>query len=400
MKLSYTSPKLITDVEGVECSGLKTEKGGLGIVKCRGKVAGVFTKNKFRAAPVIVTEENIANGFLEGIIVNSGNANAYTGKEGIKNAVKMAEMLAEKLECSPKDVAVSSTGIIGVQLDMEWIGEMVEKVYPKLGNYDQCSWEFAKSITTTDAFTKQWGLGVDDAVVAGVAKGAGMIAPNMATMLAYIFTDANVKRIDELLKKTVSKTFNSITVDGDTSTNDTVLLISTGSKEVNESKFERALRCVCSVLAEMIVADGEGATKLMRVFVRGAESDNDAYIAAKTVASSTLVKTALFGCDANWGRIIAALGYSGVNMDDRITIEVAGCEWRADEAFGLSKRLRKSTKILDKGRYVGNRENIMKIMKNDVVEFYIDLGVGNGKSCAVGCDLSYSYVELNSKYTT
>ena len=418
MKLSYCTPKLITDVEGVECSGLKSEKGGLGLVKCSGRVAGVFTKNRFRAAPVTVTEEHIADGVLEGIIVNSGNANACTGKEGIKNAKRMAEMFAEKLKCNPKDIAVSSTGVIGLQLDMEWIKEMFERVYPELGSSTDSSWSFAKSITTTDSFEKQWGLKVGDAVVAGVAKGAGMIAPNMATMLAYLFTDAKIERLDEILRSAVSRTFNSITVDGDTSTNDTVLFVSTEKKKADEKRIKKALTCVCSVLAEMIAADGEGATKLMRVFVKGAKNDDEAYTAAKTIANSILVKTALFGCDANWGRIVAALGYSGVELNEKITLEVAGCKWSAEEAFGLNcdydkselndKLNNKSTdkskikiKILERGREVGEREEVRKMMEaSEVVEFHVDLGIGDGKSCVVGCDLSHDYVELNSKYTT
>lgn len=416
MKLSYNPPRLVTSVEGVECSGLKCEKGGLGLVKCSGRVAGVFTKNKFRAAPVTVTEEHIADGVLEGIIVNSGNANACTGDEGIKNAKRMAEMFAEKLRCDPKDVAVSSTGVIGLQLDMGWIEEMFEKVYPAIDNSEDSSWKFAKSITTTDAFEKQWGLKVGDAVVAGVAKGAGMIAPNMATMLAYVFTDAKVEELDEMLGNAVARTFNAITVDGDTSTNDTVLFVSTGKKKTDEKRIKKALMRVCSVLAEMIAADGEGATKLMRVFVSGARNDDEAHTAAKTIASSILVKTALFGCDANWGRIIAALGYSGVELNEKITLEVTGCKWSAEEAFGLNydeyelndelnNKLKNESKtkikILERGREVGGRERVRKIMEvSEVVEFHVDLGIGEGKGCVVGCDLSHDYVELNSKYTT
>ncbi len=418
MKLKYRTDYLITHVRGVECSGVRVKGGGLGLVRCSGTVAGVFTRNKFRAAPVILTQKHISDGHIEGIIVNSGNANAYTGEKGIENAKKMAEMYAEKLGCEEKDIAVSSTGVIGVQLDMKWIESLFNEVYPKIGDGDENAWNFAKAITTTDAFTKQWGVKVGDAVIAGVAKGAGMIAPNMATMLCYVFTDAevNAEDLNEILRYAVNRTFNSITVDGDTSTNDTVLLVSTGRKKLETEKLKKAVLRVCSVLAEMIVADGEGATKLIRVFVSGARNDEEAYRAARAVASSTLVKTAVFGGDPNWGRIVAALGYSGAEAGE-ITLEIYGKEWRAEDSFALScvdegadkmmagmGRERNGTtrrvRILDRGRETGNREKAREAMKGEVVEIHIDLGVGEGKASFAGCDLSYDYVRLNSEYTT
>ncbi len=408
MKLSYEPPAVITQVEGVECSGLRVKGGGLGIVRCSGSVAGVFTTNTFKAAPVIVTEEHLKDGHIEGIIANSGNANAYTGTQGIKNAETMAEILAEKLGCEAKDVAVASTGVIGVQLDMGWIEEMFGKVYPELGGEEENSWKFAKAITTTDSFTKQWGLKIGDAVVAGVAKGAGMIAPKMATMLAFVFTDAKVEEMDSILKKAVSKTFNSLVVDGDTSTNDMVLLISTGKKRCDSGRVEKAVTHVCSTLAEMIAADGEGATKLMRVFVKGAKSVEDAEKAARAVASSILVKTALFGCDANWGRIVAAVGYSGAEVGE-LSLEVVGKKWNAWESFGRSEiegnfdveANKARVKLLERGKDTGKRSEARKLMReNEVVEFHIDLGMGSESYCVVGCDLSYDYVKLNSEYTT
>ncbi len=397
MILQYETPEVITKVDGVECAGVRVKGGGLGIVKCEGKAVGVFTKNRFKAAPVVVTEEHLKNGFIKGIIVNSGNANAYTGEEGVKNALKMAEMLAEKLECDRKEVLVSSTGVIGVQLNMDWIESLFREVYPQIGSNEENSWKFAKSITTTDSFTKQWGVRIGDVVVAGVAKGAGMIAPNMATMLAYVFTDAKIDC--SFIKEVAEKTFNSITVDGDTSTNDTFILVSTEKKACDEKRVKKAVEHVCSVLAEMIVADGEGATKLMRVFVNGAKSEREAKKAARAVASSTLVKTALFGCDANWGRIIAAIGYSGVEVDEKLDIAIVGGSWRAEEAFSGCKN--EKVFIVKDGKDTGKRSVASEIMKkSDVVEFHIDLKAGKCKACVVGCDLSYEYVRINSEYTT
>jgi len=399
MILKYSTDYLVTHVSGVECSGVRIKGGGLGLVRCSGNVAGVFTRNKFRAAPVIVTQEHISDGHIEGIIVNSGNANACTGEKGLENARKMAKMYAEKLGCNERDVAVSSTGVIGVQLDMDWIENLFNAVYPKLGSGEENAWSFAKAITTTDAFTKQWGVKAGDCVVAGVAKGAGMIAPNMATMLSFIFTDARLEadELRDVLRSAVSKSFNSITVDGDTSTNDTVLLVSTGKKRADVGRVREAVTRVCSVLAEMIVADGEGATKLMRVFVKGARNDDEAYRAARAIASSLLVKTAVYGGDPNWGRIIAAIGYSGVEVGE-VTLELCGKEWRAEEAFldVEAKRVR----ILDRGVEVGNRDEARKAMSGEVVEIHVDLGVGDGKACVAGCDLSHDYVKLNSEYTT
>ncbi len=398
MQLRYKTPEVITSVEGVKCSGVRIKGGGLGLVVCDGKAAGVFTTNKFKAAPVIVTENHLKKGYIKGIIVNSGNANAYTGEQGIKNAIKMAELLAEKIGCSREEIVVSSTGVIGVQLDIKWIGSLFNSAYPQINSSRENSWKFAKSITTTDSFTKQWGVKVGDCVVAGVAKGAGMIAPNMATMLAYVFTDAKID-CEGIIKKVVKKTFNSITVDGDTSTNDSFILVSTEKKECDEKKIEEAIMHVCSVLAEMIAADGEGASKLMRVFVRGAKNDVEAEKAARAVASSILVKTALFGCDANWGRVIAALGYSDVEINENLDLDIVGCKWDAEDAFRGGKGFK--VELIKNGKDTGKRSLASKLMReNEVVEYHIDLKVGNGKSCIVGCDLNHNYVKINSEYTT
>jgi glutamate N-acetyltransferase/amino-acid N-acetyltransferase len=384
----------ITAVEGVRCYGIKEEKNGLGIVVCKGTVAGVFTKNRFRAAPVVVTQEHVKDGEIEGIIVNSGNANAFTGEKGIRNAKRMAELLAKKLGVSAEKIAVASTGVIGVQLDMDWIESRFEEVFSKLGSSRDHALSFAKAIMTTDSFPKEYAVKAGDCIIAGVAKGAGMIAPNMATMLAFIFTDADfeAEELYEMLKKAVDRSFNVTVVDGDTSTNDMVLLVATGKKRVDRSLFEDGLKEVCLNLAKMIARDGEGATKLLEVHVYGAKNDEEAFKASKAIVSSLLVKTAVFGNDPNWGRIIASLGYSGVEVNERLSLTLKGL--KDGEEVG-------TIKLVESGKPLGNEGKAREIMeKSDEIVFIVDLNVGDGKGYAIGCDLSYEYVRINSEYTT
>ncbi len=385
---------MITAVEGVKCYGIKEGKNGLGIVVCKGKVAGVFTKNRFKAAPVIVTQEHVESGEIEGIIVNSGNANAFTGEEGLRNAKKMAELLAKKLNVPIHKIAVASTGVIGVQLDMGWIEGKFEEVFANLGTSREHALSFAKSIMTTDSFPKECVIRADGFTIAGVAKGAGMIAPNMATMLAFIFTDADFEpyELRNMLKKAVDRSFNVTVVDGDTSTNDMVLLIATGKNKVDRKLFEQKLTEICIDLAKMIAKDGEGATKFMEVRVKGAKNDDEAFKAAKAVASSVLVKTAVFGNDPNWGRIIAALGYSGIEVSEKLDLSVEG--FKDGKSVG-------SVDLVKDGKSMMNEDKAREIMKkSDEIVFSIDLKVGDGSGYAFGCDLSYEYVRINSEYTT
>lgn len=378
----------IENIENLTFNGIKEGKNGLGIVVCKGNVAGVFTKNKIKAAPVKVTMDVVRNGEIEGLIVNSGNANAFTGDLGLENSKKMALLLAEKLEVDEKKIAVASTGVIGKQLDMSWISNRFEVVFKNLGNNRQKALAFAKSIMTTDKFVKECAFKVDDAIVAGIAKGAGMICPNMATMLAFIFTNAHFSS-DELqlmLNKVVERTFNTTVVDGDTSTNDMVLLVSVGNKKVDSETFEKALNEVCFDLAKKIAKDGEGATKLIQVFVEGAKNDEEAFKAAKSIVSSLLVKTAIFGNDPNWGRIVAALGYSNAEVDEDLTL-----------AFKNEEKV----VLVERGKVLGNEERARKLLeKSNEVQILIDLHKGNGKGFAIGCDLSYDYVKINAEYTT
>ena len=378
----------VENIENLTFNGIKEGKNGLGIVVCKGNVAGVFTKNKIKAAPVKVTMDVVRNGEIEGLIVNSGNANAFTGDLGLENSKKMALLLAEKLGVDEKKIAVASTGVIGKQLDMSWISNRFEVVFKNLGNNRQKALAFAKSIMTTDKFVKECAFKVDDAIVAGISKGAGMICPNMATMLAFIFTNAHFSS-DELqlmLNKVVEKTFNTTVVDGDTSTNDMVLLASVGNKKVDSETFEKALNEVCFDLAKKIAKDGEGATKLIQVFVEGAKNDEDAFKAAKSIVSSLLVKTAIFGNDPNWGRIVAALGYSNAEVDEDLTL-----------AFKNEEKV----VLVERGKVLGNEEKARKLLeKSNEVQILIDLHKGNGKGFAIGCDLSYDYVKINAEYTT
>ena len=381
-------------ISGFRCYGIKERKNGLGIVVCKGKVAGVFTKNRFRAAPVIVTQEHIADGEIEGIIVNSGNANAFTGEEGIRNAKRMAEILAKKLNVPAKRIAVASTGVIGIQLDINWIEEKIDEVFKNLGSSEEHIMSFARSIMTTDSFPKIYKVEFERVEILGVAKGAGMIAPNMATMLAFLFTNANFdsKELREMLKSAVDRSFNVTVVDGDTSTNDTVLLVATGEKEVDRKIFEKKLTEVCVELAKMIAKDGEGATKFLEIRVKGAKSEDEAFKAAKTIASSLLVKTAIFGNDPNWGRIVAALGYSGVEVSDRLDIRFV-C-MRDGKTIG-------EVKLVEDGRGLGNEEYARMLMESsDSLIIVVDLKVSECEGYAFGCDLSYDYVRINSEYTT
>ena len=372
-------------INGLKCYGIKRGKTGVGIAVIRGKIFAAYTKNKIKAAPVVFNQQNLGDEVC-GIIVNSGNANAYTGSKGIENARRMAEFLAKRLGCGIDKIAVASTGVIGRQLDLEEIESLAEEVFKNLGDDFESLEAFAESITTTDRFPKISVKEFNGVKIVGVAKGAGMIAPNMATMLAFAFTNAKVDGMKEIFREAVDLSFNRLVVDGDTSTNDTVFLVTTEEKEVEKEIFREKLLEVFLELAEMIAKDGEGATKVMWVDVRGALNDEDALKVAKSVASSLLVKTAIFGNDPNFGRIIAAIGYSSAQVDEEISLEI-------ESGKG-------SAKIVEKGEVLGDTEKAREIMDSDKIFIRIDLHKGKGKAYAIGCDLTHDYVELNSKYTT
>lgn len=381
---------------GIHC-GIKHKKNDLALLvsEVPANVAGVFTTNAIQAAPLMVTKEAMQqSGKMQAIIVNSGNANACTGQQGLKDARLMQQKAAEKLGIAPALVGVASTGIIGEMMRMEPIVKGIQKLEPS--SELEGSILFSQAILTTDTVTKNtaYSTVIDGKkiTIAGTAKGSGMIDPNMATMLGFITTDAKIESVhlQAALKTVTDLTFNSITVDGDTSTNDMVLVMANGMAGNNSltpahpdwEQFTEALHAVSQNLAKMIAKDGEGATKLIEVEVSGAITDIEARKIAKTVVGSPLVKTAIFGCDANWGRIIAAVGYSGATLDpNAIKIKIG------------------STTVVENGEPVPFSEaQLLIYLKQPEVKISVDLHQGIGKGVAWGCDLTYDYVQINATY--
>lgn len=390
----------ICAVKTVMASGSRNGKYGLTIIVNKGSTASaVFTSNKVVAAPVIITKNSIEDSKLSAIVANSGNANCFTGEEGLKDAKEMAKKVSSKLNIKSKDVAVASTGIIGRKMPMEIINNLIEESLEKLENSPDASHAAAEAIMTTDTFPKEVSVQTklkngNIVKIGGITKGSGMIAPNMGTMLCFIATDAKAspEELNIALKKAVDKSFNMVVVDGDESTNDTVIIMANeGSAEIDEN-FQEALDFVCVELAKMMAKDGEGATKYMEVTVKGATSKEDAKEAAKAIVGSSLVKTALFGADPNWGRVVAAVGYSGANMDE-------------DSVDITFKSEQKSVEIVKKGSILATEESeelkiAEEIMKKDEINIIVDLNLGEYSATAYGCDLSYDYVKINSEYST
>lgn len=384
-------------VKGVRASGIKPGKMGLAIIAAEGSAAGVFTRNKVIAAPLIVTRENLSNnGRLAAVIANSGNANAFTGEQGIADAREMAHILAEQLDVPVELVAVASTGVIGRKLDVEWIREHVCGVVETLDSTPDSSNAAARAIMTTDLVYKESAVELESGVrIGGIAKGSGMIEPNMGTMLSFIYTDASLPAdvLEGCLKRSVDKSFNMIVVDGDTSTNDIVLLTATGASSIEPQveEFQMGLDRVMTELAKMIARDGEGATKLIEAHVRGAKTENDARIAVKAIVRSPLVKSAVFGKDPNWGRVVAAVGYSGADIDqDEISLAFAS----GDDIVQLVER----GNIVDSSTNVPG--SLEYIMAQDEIVIMVDIGLGEQSATAWGCDLTYDYIRINADYTT
>ena len=392
---NIVSPKGFT-AAGVHC-GIKHKKKDLAILvsEVPASVAGVFTTNAVQAAPLKVTKEVVYNtGKMQAIIVNSGNANACTGKQGVADAYEMQGLAAEKLGIDHNLIGVASTGVIGEIMKMEPVKKGMTMLSPSSDL--ESGIDFSQAIMTTDTVMKNttYATIIDgkEVLVSGTAKGSGMIEPNMATMLGFITTDANIESADlqKALSEITNCTFNAITVDGDTSTNDTVVVMANGlagnepltPAHPDWENFYTALRLVSEDLAKSIARDGEGATKLIEVEVEGAISDEEARKIAKTVVGSPLVKTAVFGCDANWGRIIAAVGYSGATVDpDKITIKIGGAT------------------MVKKGEPIKfSEEKLIEILKQHEVKIYVSLEVGEGHGFAWGCDLTYDYVQINASY--
>jgi glutamate N-acetyltransferase/amino-acid N-acetyltransferase len=357
--------------------------------------AGTFTTNRVVAAPVILTRERIRSGLCQAILVNSGNANACTGEAGLADARRCAALVAGALGIDEQLVSVCSTGVIGVPLPMGRFEEQIPVLAAELASEGVDA--VAAAIMTTDAFPKvavrRVASGGRECRIVGLAKGAGMIHPDMATMLAFVLTDAalDAPLADTLLRRAVERTFNRITVDRDTSTNDTVLLLASGAAGALSlaadspvgAAFAGALEEVLQELAKMIVRDGEGATKLVRIQVEGAASEADALAVARSVATSALVKTAFFGADANWGRIIAAAGYAGVEIDpDRVRIRFDDVPM-VEGGLGLGAEQEvKATVVLKQGEFTVT----------------LDLGLGSGSAWYYTSDLNYEYVRINADY--
>ncbi|MGB9761652.1 MAG: bifunctional glutamate N-acetyltransferase/amino-acid acetyltransferase ArgJ [Caldimicrobium thiodismutans] len=370
---------------GVSAGIRKEGRLDLGLIFCeeKGISWGVFTKNTVKAAPVLIGKKHIKNLVTRAILVNSGIANACTGKEGLERTERVLKALSDLLSIKKEEILPASTGVIGEQLPEEKIiaklPDLVKKLSPS--NYA----DFAKAIMTTDTFPKiSSQLTGDGIAILGIAKGAGMIAPHMATMLAFILTDAKIdkKDLQTLLLKAVEESFNRITVDSDTSTNDTVYALASGKKEIgNWEEFCEKFQRVLYELSYMIVKDGEGASKVIKVIVKGAKTKEEAKNFSQAVANSPLVKTAFYGGDPNWGRILAALGKTQIPFDpEEIEIYLNGIPW--------IKKLKTQ-----------NKEEVLKneLRKNDI-ELLIKLKRGKQNYWMLTCDLTEEYIKINASY--
>ncbi len=380
---------------GVACGIKKGRKKDLALIYSETPVivAGVFTKNKIKAASVILNMEKVKNGICNAIIVNSGNANACTGKKGVKDALKTASLTAKHLAVDQDNVMIASTGVIGNFLPMDKIKKSIPNLVKALSPY---GWErAAEAIMTTDTYPKlaieEGRIGGKQIKILGIAKGSGMIAPNMATMLSFLVTDAAIGKgaLRSALKSSVALTFNKITIDGDCSTNDMVIALANGiaankrigAKGPDLEQFKGIMKRLCLKLAHMIVKDGEGATKSAKVMVKGAKTPSDAHMAARAIAESLLVKTALFGEDANWGRMMAALGHSGADIDpDKVRLSIG------------------RVPVVRNGSATGKDIEASKEMKSEDIKITVDLKMGSSSDVIWTSDISYDYVKINASY--
>jgi len=390
--IGFSSAGISADIKGKN----STKKDlGLLISESPCVVAATFTENKVKAAPVIVCKDLLSrNNEFKGIIVNSGNANACTGKQGIENTLNIIKHYENKLKLSSGSLLMASTGVIGNQLP---VNKFIDKSDELISNIEDYHENFNESIMTTDSYAKSIALLVETEngayVIGGAAKGAGMISPSMATMLAFITTDALIDKntLSNALNSAVKNSFNKITVDGDMSTNDSVYIFANGlsgiaiSSDVDIKKFEKALTFVCLSLAKMIVKDGEGATKLVEIEIKNAATEEDAKKCAFKIANSPLVKTMFFGADPNWGRLLASVGASLIEIDPN----------NIDIYFNDLHYVSKST-IID----VNLENKAHEIMKNREYKITINLNIGDKSFNAYTCDLTYEYVKINTDYRT
>ncbi|KMK74765.1 bifunctional ornithine acetyltransferase/N-acetylglutamate synthase [Alkalihalobacillus pseudalcaliphilus] len=380
-------------------SGVKRKRLDLGAIVCEvpASTAAVYTLNKIQAAPLQVTKESIAKeGKIQALVVNSGNANACTGKQGLEDAYEMRALSAKKFACEEHLVAVTSTGVIGEYMQMDKIRAGIEQL--ELGGSYDDGVLFNEAILTTDTMNKQACYQIqvegESVSIGGVAKGSGMIHPNMATMLSFITTDAKIEPeiLQQALLQITNETFNRITVDGDTSTNDMAMVMASGlanhetltPAHPDWEIFYQALKLTCESLAKQIARDGEGATKLIEVQVHGAISDEEAGKVAKQIVGSDLVKTAVYGTDANWGRIICAIGYSGCEINPE-TIDI---------------KLGEIDTLVNSQPVPFLEEEATHYLENEQILITVNLHNGQGFGKAWGCDLTYDYVRINAGYRT
>lgn len=383
---------------GIHCGLKKNSNLDLGYIVSEepAAAAGVYTTNIFQAAPLLVTQESIAQEKkIQAIIVNSGNANSCTGDQGIQDAYEMQKSFANELGIKDHYVAVTSTGVIGEKLPMDKVVSGIKQI---LKEEHEAESKFKTAILTTDLAPKniavQFKVNGKTISIGGAAKGSGMIHPNMATMLGFVTTDANIEQESLLLalREVTNQTFNMITVDGDTSTNDMVLVMANGmagndtltTEHPEWGTFVNGLKVVCEELAKKIAKDGEGATKLIEVQVNGAFSQSDARAVGKSIISSNLVKTAIYGTDPNWGRIVSAIGYSGVPVVPNLVKVSIG-----------------SYVVFENGLPCPiNEDEVKQYLEQDYVQIFVELNQGNESAAAWGCDLTYDYIKINASYRT
>lgn len=382
--------KSICAVEGVHAGGVKERKYGLAIIRAGGTAAGVFTSNRVRAPCIDLMRKRIESGKLEAVIANSGCANAYTGDRGYTDAEWMGLLAGEALGVNSDNVGVASTGVIGRYIDRTIIERQCKILAPHLERSETAEEQTAQAIMTTDLVQKHALSEKGRFRVAGICKGSGMMAPRMGTMLAFLYTDAAIEAssLKEILRRVSRRTFNCVVVDGDMSTNDIALCTATGEAGfINENLVESALEECCRSLAQQIAADGEGATKLIEVQVKGAPNEEGATAIARAIVTSPLVKTAVYGADPNWGRMVSAAGYAGVEFDPyRISL------WIGDDKERIP--------IIDRGTIVVDLTRAKLAMQGKKVIFELSLEEGKGQATAWGCDLTEEYVRINGRYTT
>jgi glutamate N-acetyltransferase/amino-acid N-acetyltransferase len=386
---------------GVAC-GIKSKKDaldlGMILSDVPAVVAGVFTKNRIASPTVTLNRERVGRRKVRGVVVNAGNANACTGKRGMNDAIRMAELSAAATGTKPEDFLVASTGIIGHHLPMDNVTSGIAVAGAALGKARKCNDALSQAIMTTDLVPKSCAMeltiGGKKVRIGGVAKGSGMIAPNMATMLSFLTTDCAISAplLRKALRDVADRTYNAVTVDGDSSTNDSVILLANGlanNAPITKAGrayevFVKGLYAVAEYLAKSIARDGEGATKLVTVRVTGGRSDGDVKCVARSIAESPLVKTAVHGCDPNWGRIICAAGYSGALVDgETMRLKING-------VLLFSKGL--PTKV--------ENRKLASCMKPKEVVIHLDLGQGKREATVWTCDFSKEYITINAEYHT